>query len=104
MSLTELFLAIYPYLCFFMVNGAILAILLPNRIIDTSSTNKHWIAVCLIGSGLFGIRSDFSISFTILLLMTAGVMVHYLRNRKPVTSAVSDVLPTNTADFLKRVK
>lgn len=104
MSLTELFLAIYPYLSFFMVNGAILAIIVPNRIIDTSTTNKHWIAVCLIASGLFGVRSDFTVSFIVLTLMVAGVIVHYLRNRNAVTHVVSEVLPTNTADFLKRVK
>lgn len=104
MSLTESFLAIYPVLSFFMVNGAICAVLLPNRFCNTRSTNKHWLIVCLIVAGLFGVRSEFLISFSVMAIMIAGAIVHYVRIKKDITSGVADVMPGQTANFIKRVK
>ena len=92
MSFTEQFLTIYPYVCLVMVNAPIIAIALPNKIFNTNSTNRHWIAVCLILSGLFGSKGSLTISFLILLIMIAGVIVHYLRHRK-VVNTVRDVIP-----------
>lgn len=103
MSLTEQFLTIYPIVCLFMVNVPILAILLPNKIFNTASPNKHWIAVCFITSGLFGSKGNLTISLTILVLMFAGIVVHYLRHRK-VVSQVRDAIPEQTPELFKRVK
>lgn len=103
MSITEQFLLIYPYVCLVMVNAPIIAIVVPNSIIDTDSPNKHWIAVCFIAAGLFGSKGNLTISFLILLVMFAGVIVHYLRNRKMVNT-VRDVLPEQTPELFKRVK
>lgn len=103
MSLNEVFLTVYPFLCFFLVNGAILAVVLPNRICNTRSTNSHWIVVCLIAGGLFGVRGEVFPSLTIVALMSAGILVHWIRSRES-NSYMADVLPGQTTNFVKRVK
>jgi len=75
MTLSE----IYPFLAVFYINLAILAIALPNDLIDTSSFNRNLIAVLIIISGMFGLRQHIAIALIILAIISAAAAIHYLR-------------------------
>lgn len=80
MTLYEIFITYYPALCLFYLNAAILAVVLPNRIIDTDSDNKHLIMVFLVVAGMAGLRPSFIFySLVILGFLFSGIAVHYVR-------------------------
>lgn len=80
MTLYEIFTTYYPALCLFYLNAAIIAVAVPNRIIDTDSDNKHLIMVFLVIAGMAGLRSSFTVySLVILGFLLSGIAVHYVR-------------------------
>lgn len=106
MTLYEFFNTYYPALCFFYLNAAIVAVLLPNRIFNTESINKHWILVFLVIAGLVGLRHEYVISLSLLGFMFSGVCVHYVREwqKNRVKGFQPIGVHDTTSPLYKRVK
>jgi hypothetical protein len=107
MTLYEIFTTYYPALCVLYLNAAILAVLLPNRIIDTDSDNKHLIMVFLVIAGMAGLHPAFlTYSLVILGFLLSGITVHYVREwqRKKIKSFQSIQVHNTTDHLYKRVK
>lgn len=103
MSLIDYFVVIYPYLCLIIINSAILAVLLPNQIINTASTRCNWLVVGLIVSGLAGLRSGtytLPISLFLLSIVVIACVIHLIKTKHPKAQS----LPAQPAEFLKRIK
>lgn len=106
MTLYEFFIKFYPAICFFYLNAAIVAVLLPNHVCNTESINKHWILVSLVASGLVGLRQEYFISLSLLGFMFSGIAVHYFRIwQKNRIKSYENLNLSDTANPLyKRVK
>ncbi len=81
MSYSITFLHYYPFFCLALFVGAIAAVMLPDKLCNTNSLNKHWVVVGLITSGLIGLR-DYKLSLLVLAMVIAAIGVSYLRKAK----------------------
>ena len=107
MTLYEFFIQFYPAFCLFYLNAAILAVVLPNHIVNTESPNKHLIMIFLVVAGMAGLRPDFMFySLVILGFMFSGIAVHYVRawQKNKIKSYTSLNLPDAANPLYKRVK
>jgi len=107
MTLYEIFITYYPVLCLLYLNAAILAVVLPNRIINTDSSNKHLIMVFLVIAGMAGLRPGFlTYSLVILGFLLSGIAVYYVREwqRNRLKGFQSIGVHDTTNPLYKRVK
>ena len=107
MTLYEIFITYYPALCLFYLNAAIVAVAVPNRIINTEAPNKHWIMIFLVVAGMAGLHPSFTVhSLVILGFLFSGIAVHYVREwqRNRVKSFQSISVHDTTNPLYKRVK
>lgn len=103
MSYSETFLTLYPYICFFLMNAAIIAVLLiPNKYCNTSSINKTKIVVALVVGGLHGLSGDHYLSLLIFATLAIGIARHFVREQKRKFGNM--IQQTNAPDFIKRIK
>lgn len=103
MSYSETFLTLYPYICFVLMNAAIIAVLfIPNKYCDTKSINKTWIVIALVLGGLLGLSEMFYWSFLIFTLLIIGITMNYLSAQKRKARAI--IQQTHSPDFIKRIK
>lgn len=103
MSYSETFLTLYPYICFFLMNAAIIAVLLiPNKYCDTKSINKTCIVIALVVGGLLGLSGKVYWSLLIFALLIAGIVKNLLSTQKRQASAI--IQQTHAPDFIKRIK
>ncbi|MEO4184618.1 hypothetical protein ABH305_01995 [Acinetobacter pittii] len=99
MSYSITFLHYYPFFCLALFVGAIAAVMLPDKLCNTNSLNKHWVVVGLITSGLIGLR-DYKLSLLVLAMVIAAIGVSYLRKAKKKSVQIIEQQP----DFIKRIK
>lgn len=99
MSYSITFLNYYPFFCVALFLGAIVAVLLSDRLCNTDSLNKHWVIVGLITSCLIGLR-DYKLSLLVLAMVIAAIGVSYLRKAKNKSVQIIEQQP----DFIKRIK
>ncbi|MCH2003691.1 MULTISPECIES: hypothetical protein [Acinetobacter] len=99
MSYSITFLNYYPFFCVALFIGAIVAVLLSDKLCNTDSLNKHWVIVGLITSCLIGLR-DYKLSLLVLAMVVAAIVVSYLRKAKKKSVQIIEQQP----DFVKRIK
>ncbi|MDI9761142.1 hypothetical protein [Acinetobacter baumannii] len=99
MSFSVTFLHYYPFFCLALFIGSIIAVLLPDKLCNTNSLNKHWVVVGLIPSSLIGLR-DYKLSLLFLAMVIAAIGVSYLRKAKKKSAQIIEQQP----DFVKRIK
>lgn len=102
MSNSETFLTIYPYICFVLMNAAIIAVLfIPNKYCDTKSINKTWVVIALVLGGLLGTSKMFYWSLLIFALLIVGIAMNYMSAQK---RKARDIIQQTHAPDFKRIK
>lgn len=108
MSYIELFVVVYPYFCLLLINGAIGAVVLPNRICDMSSPRRTLMVVTLVLVGLAGLRSgtySLPISLFLFAVVLIAVAIHYLKlHKEKHAKLITEQIHNTPSELLKRIK